>query len=55
MTDEEIVLALFLHAGKSSVQPFAPEESIEALTYRVEEADNRLVLHCAWEVDRHIQ
>ena len=30
-----------------------PGITIDALTGRVEEADDRPVLHCAWEVARH--
>lgn len=52
VTDEEIVPAQLLHAGRSPAQTF-PEcsEIVEALTCNVEEADDRLVRHCAWEVD----
>ena len=53
ITDEEVVPAQLLCAGRSSTPPSAETcEFIEALTCRVEEADDRLVLHCAWEVDR---
>ncbi len=53
VTDEEIVPAQLLHAGRAVTPPSAEtSEYIEALTCDVEEADHRLVLHCAWEVDR---
>ena len=51
-TDEEIVTAQLLHEGRSSDSRTAETSaSTEVLTCPEEEANDRLGLHCAWEVD----
>ena len=42
------VPALLLPAGRSSA---TLSTEVEALIRDIEEADDRLVLHCAWELD----
>ena len=44
VTDEEIIPTQYLPVSRP------PIEYIESLTSKVEEADDRLVIHCAYEI-----
>lgn len=50
VVNEEVVPAVFIGALRSD--EFSLPENIDTLTGTVEEADDRLLLHCAWEVTR---
>ena len=47
IADGEVVPAQLFHSPEDASRP-----SIDTLTGSVEEADERLVLHCAWKVSR---
>jgi hypothetical protein len=51
VVDDEVLPAEFICSEVRS-QPFSQPVYIDALTCCVEEADDRLLLHCAWEVAR---
>lgn len=51
VTDEGVVPAEFLPSGRPT-SPSETKETIEALTCDAEEADDRIIMHCAWEVDQ---
>jgi hypothetical protein len=51
VVDEEVVPAVLICPRRSSDE-FSSPENINSLTGTVEEADDRLLLHCAWEVTR---
>ena len=50
VTDEEIVPAEYIPKSGSTLAESS--EILESLTCKVEEADDRLVIHCAWEISR---
>ena len=51
VVNDELVPAELISLERSS-DDSSPSVSVDSLTSRVEEADDRLVLHCAWEVAR---
>ena len=53
ITDEGVVPAVFLHSGRPvHHSPSKIMEPTEVLTCDLEEADDCIMMHCAWEVDR---
>ena len=49
---DEVIPAELIHPKRSEDTQMVPGINIDGLTGRVEEADDRLVLHCEWEVAR---